>query len=379
MKKQLFYLSLLSVVLWNPLADASRSRLTALGQNANGSLYIKDARNMFLNPAQINNVGNQVNMEWGDKDSNVTPKAEGGVVHGMGAMNLGLQLGRVGEASDDAVFGAGSTQANLAIGDYPQDSVEFLFGSEGSMNWGASLLYVNSDTKTSQPASADTEAQIMTAKFGMIADQLQGYVHADITNSLKTETSGVTKEYDGQMTLRLGGSYDLNEVSKLGLRVDRHAYDTNDGAGVKGEGQDLTVQLDWFRVLKQTESDMLYYTFGLSHRDQEFKLNPASTTQTIEKLALPITIGLETKAKDWLVLRGSVTQEVIINKDETKSTAGNTTENNNADDTVVAAGIGFIWNENLTMDATFSGSGSAGNGQFNSTSMFGNVGMNYTF
>ena len=102
MKKQLFYVSLLSVVLWNPLADASRSRLTALGQNANGSLYIKDARNMFLNPAEINNVGQQANMEWGATASNATPKAEGGIVHSTGNMNLGLQLGRVGEAAIDS-------------------------------------------------------------------------------------------------------------------------------------------------------------------------------------------------------------------------------------------------------------------------------------
>ncbi len=379
MKKQLFYMTLIFAILWNPLASASRSRLTALGQNPNGSLYIKDVRNMFLNPAQINSVQNQVNLEWGDKDSNVTPKAEGGLVHETGSMKLGLQLGRVGEAASDAVFGAGASQANLTIGDYPQDSVELLFGSEGSMLWGGAFHYVNNEAKNSQTDSA-TEAKIMTGKFGVILGKIQGYLHADIANSLKNETSGVTKEYDGQLTLRLGGSYDISGDSQLGIEIDRHAYDTNNGTtSVKGEGEDLKAQLNWFRTLKQTEGHFLYYSFGLSYRDQELKFSPGGLSMSIEKLALPIALGLETKAKEWLVFRGSIAQEVIINKDETKDTAGNTTENINADDTVVAAGVGFIWSESLTMDATFSGAGSAGSGQFNANTMFAEVGMNYSF
>lgn len=373
MKKQLFYLSVMSLILSHPLAQASRSRLTAIGQNSNGSLFVKDARNMFLNPAEINNVTQQANFEWGATASNTTPKAEGGIVHGTGSMNLGMQLGRVGEAALDAADGI--SDATLGLTNYPENSLEIIFGSGYDMKWGGAVHYVNSDTKTSQPTVADTESQIITGKFGLIMNNIAGYLHADLTNNTKSETSGVTTEYDGNLTLRLGGSYALDEGSVLGLAIDRESYDHDNGAGVTGEGNDMSIEFTWHRTLKKTETDMLYYSVGVILVDDEVKSNPAGTKNTTEKTALPVKIGVETKARDWMVLRGSVTQEVIINKDETK-TGGNTTEKNNTDDTVVAAGVGFIFNENFTIDATFAGSTT---GVFNTTNMFANVGMNYTF
>ena len=236
--------------------------------------------------------------------------------------------------------------------------------------------YVNNDTKTSQAATADTESQIITGKFGMMRDKIAAYLHADLKNNTKSETSGVTAEYDGNLTLRAGGSFMMDDESTLGLTIDRESYDHDNGTGTTGEGNDLTMEFTWHRTLKNTETDMLYYSLGLIYTDDEQKFSPGGTSATQEKLAIPVRIGVETKAREWMVLRGAVYQEVIINKDESKTTANNTTEQNNNDDTVVAAGVGFIFNENLTMDATFAGSTT---GVFNSTTMFANVGMNYTF
>jgi hypothetical protein len=371
MKNFIWVLSLM-VVLASPLAEASRSRLSALGQSEDGSLFINDARNVFLNPAWVNKLGNQVNLEWGRTASNLTPKAEGGLVANTGNLNYGAQLGRVDFAGQD-VAGA-NTLTGLTGLYFPQNSLEVIVGREGEFTWGGALHYVNSDEKRSNPAGADEEVQIITGKFGMMKDNFQGFVHLDLKNDASSETAGVKNEYGGDLTLRLGGSMDLDADSNIGANIARLAHEF-DNAGADGEREVLSVRFDYYRNLKASETDLLYYTIGLRYYDDEAKFD-AGGNQSDEALALPLVLGLETKTKEWLTLRGSVRQEVLINKQEEKTAAGDSTETNNADDTVVAAGLGLTFGS-LSFDATFEGSTT--NGEFDADDMFGFVGMNYSF
>lgn len=90
-------------------AHASKARLLALGQSSQGSLFISDERNIFLNPAQMTQFFNHVNFEMGQTQVRTanqvsSPKAEGGLVaDGWGDLKLGLQLGRISQATESMI------------------------------------------------------------------------------------------------------------------------------------------------------------------------------------------------------------------------------------------------------------------------------------
>lgn len=366
-----FLISLIVLGLVHVTAEASRSRLTGLGQSADGSLFIEDARNIFLNPAEINKINNQVNLEWGDTDVPNNPKAEGGLIYKGQSLKMGAQLGRVGFAAQEVIAADALTGLNALY--LPQNSLELMVGNDVNLVWGAALHYVNSDDTNSTAGSRDSEAQIITGKFGMIKDNLKGFAHLDLKTDVSSEAAGVTNEYKGDLTLRLGGTVELDAESQVGVVISRVQHDFND-AGTEGDREKLALFVDYFRTLKKTESDLLFYTAGIRYLDDEASFNGGGNT-TNEDLALPVSIGLETKVKEWLTLRGSVQQEILINKEEVGSSAGNDNETNNEDDTVVAAGAGMVFG-NLSFDATFEGST---NGQFDANNMFALIGMNYSF
>src|SRR5690606_13118987 len=95
MKKQIAIALGLAVV--STSAFATKARLEALGEDANGSMFISDNRNVFLNPATINYHKDFVTLEWGDTtqavDAAETPRAEGGFFKASGNMVYGLYLG----------------------------------------------------------------------------------------------------------------------------------------------------------------------------------------------------------------------------------------------------------------------------------------------
>src|SRR3954469_24344449 len=95
MKKIMLMLAVLTTVS----AHATKARLVALNQDTNGSFYIMDTRNIFLNPAQLSSMKDHLNFEWGKKArpgvANAVPEAEGGFVMSLGAGKLAGQLGRV--------------------------------------------------------------------------------------------------------------------------------------------------------------------------------------------------------------------------------------------------------------------------------------------
>ena len=129
MKKLLIIGSVFALVSTSALA--SKARLQALGEDKDGSYYISDFRNIYINPAHLNSLGNMVVMEWGaaglalggaslDKDDQT--KAQGGVVYGL---SNGLKIGAVlGDETDVAaltrmlssnVYGTANLGAKLDI------------------------------------------------------------------------------------------------------------------------------------------------------------------------------------------------------------------------------------------------------------------------
>ena len=97
-------------------ANATIARLKALGMDETdneGSYYIQDDRNIFLNVANINNYGDSVILEWGGNgltlggagasslaaDDDASPKAKGGFLRKSGDNVYGVYLGNESNTS----------------------------------------------------------------------------------------------------------------------------------------------------------------------------------------------------------------------------------------------------------------------------------------
>ncbi|MEM7172113.1 MAG: hypothetical protein AAF530_18225 [Pseudomonadota bacterium] len=64
--------------------------------------FIKDTRNIFLNPERVNQYRSYVVTEWGDANDNDDPNAEGGFFREAGSFAYGVYLGNADKGRDDA-------------------------------------------------------------------------------------------------------------------------------------------------------------------------------------------------------------------------------------------------------------------------------------
>ncbi|MAV90405.1 MAG: hypothetical protein CL676_03225 [Bdellovibrionaceae bacterium] len=357
-------------------AFATRARLMGLGLDKNGSLFVEDDRNVFLNPAHINAVENKVNLEAGatDRISGTTtndPKAEGGVSYKMDPFSLGVQIGRVSKAADRM-----DTQNALTSSFYdPQNSLEVIVGGGDELKWGGSLHYANSTSDVGTTADyPDSKAQVVSARGGVATDRFQVYGAWDIKHTSETATSSVaTQKYDGNLSLEVGGSFNLAENSKVGGYVLMTGYDFDNGGATRGENKHLEAQGSYFHVLKKSEGATVFALAGLYYQKDESKYTGAGD-DTYKYLLLPTGVGVEVQLSSWFVARGSVAQNLILDTVERTNGSGDYTKKGE-DDTVVTLGSSFIFKD-FALDATLEGSST---GKINGNTLIANVGATYSF
>lgn len=378
-------------VMFGVSANATRARLTALGQDKNGSLFIKDERNIFLNPAQINSYTTRLNLEAGQRDrvtstddtdvattNNQTndPKAEGGLIYKFGSFTGGAQLGRVSDAAE-RINNQNSIDTNFFD---PQNSVELIFGGNAGMAWGASVHHAHSKSDGSAGDDPNQEARVLTARGGVMADRFQAYGVFDLMHEseVETQTPDVSRKYDGNLSLELGGSFDLSQTSSIGGLLRQTGYDFDDGAAAKGESEQRVLSAAYFHRFRQEENIFVFGSAGLFWLDDKSDYDAAGVpNRKIQQLSLPVGLGLEVKAASWMKLRGSVTQHVLVHQVKTRNaTVDNKVEN--ADSTVVTLGTGILFDK-FTFDATLEGSGATGNGEVNGVTLLANAGLTYEF
>ncbi|MCB0356921.1 MAG: hypothetical protein KDD40_07935 [Bdellovibrionales bacterium] len=358
-----------------PLAFASKARLEALGQSANGSYFIDDSRNIFLNPATLAGMSNQLNIEVGNNTT--TPKAEGGLIHNSDFGSLGLQLGRIGMGAQNISDAEGTIPISLFN---PQNSVEFLYARDiGSMNVGGALLYANSDSDTGATANLpDHDASVMTLRGGVANDQFSAYLNYGLTEESNTENVGNVKiKYDGSTSAQLGGVYNLSKTTKVAGEIVMLDYKFDDGAGLTGDYSKQNLAVNFYNQLAGDDTYFIFYSVGLAKGEQTIDYDPAAANDVEDsQMYLPIVIGGEAKVKEWLTLRASVKQNTIIDSDETKNGATDL-KTNNLDDTVIAAGLGLEFGR-VTIDSVLEGARS-GSGKIDGNELLAKVAFKYTY
>jgi hypothetical protein len=364
MKKIMLIGSALLVVLSSSSVFASQARLVALGMSEtdnDGMYYISDARNIFLNPAFVNLYPNQAVLEWGNVGQYTTvlgttsgstinnntsnPKAQGGAFKKYGDFVYGVYLGNesntssflriAGTSGISALNGITNTttyaNTNSKMLQTADNQVDVFFGGEGAYKWGVNALYANGkdDTRTSKDSAA-------AIRGGLIGSNWDAHLNlslaskSEASESIAAPALGVTartvsQSFKGKLGYQLGGSYAIENKGRVFGYVKQYGWDqTDDFAGYAAlsnavGGQNGTVKgdftsfyLGWGRDFDVNSGDKIFTS--LTAKQTNVNVNFTNKTE-VKHLIIPLTIGYEAKANEWLTIRGSVVQNIYGQKD----------------------------------------------------------------
>jgi hypothetical protein len=370
----------LLIALVSGNAFASKARLLALSQGENGSLYVDDARNVFLNPAKASKYGQWANFEWGSSTTPSDPNAEGGMFYNLGPGYLGLQLGRESNAQARITTANAITGSSFAFIS-PQNTVNVLYaGQAASMNWGVQLLYGSSQDNAEIVAPATSafpnkKASTFEVGGGVEGDNFDAYGKIDLAYTSDNEVSAtLSHKLEGKPTIELGGSYSTSDANKLYAQILTGGFDAkHSDNSFKKEAELFTFLVGWAHYLNPEAATRFYISPAFEINNVKIKDGNGGAESKTERQRIPLTIGMEMAANDWLALRASVTQKVLL--DSTKTTV---TDSHNPNTTTVGAGAGITWKK-LTLDGTLRGAIGGTAGQLDGDDLLGNVGMTYVF
>jgi hypothetical protein len=359
------------------IANASRARLAALGQSSSGSLFIEDTRNIFLNPAVLHKMKDQVVFETGGKDVASTPSAEGLMIHRLSEDRvMALALGSLNRSLDNNAFAitAGGLETFL-----PQNPLEVLYGWKTETgDIGVSLYYgTHSEDVYAGAGVPDKTASLLTLRGGLEKPEYGVFGQLDLLNTMDISNAGGAKdEYKGMFSLALGGKYNLSqEGAFVGGQLTMAQFNyTNDSAATgTGSVQGLTV--DYFKTLKKWESGMVFASGGLNYSKRALTPNGGGAVVSLEDYSLPVVLGLESQLNSWLVARASLKQNVLIDSMDSANGASDKKTIHDADTTVLV-GMGFQVGD-LTIDGVLEGLVAAD--KLNSTQLLSQVSVIYPF
>lgn len=330
-------------------AFASKARLSAL-QNA---AHLSDTQDVLTKPDAAASMGEFVTFEFGPT-VDATTNAEGGFVRKHGDAAWGAYFGHTSDSVTLYRSTAKAAPYSLGIGTAAQDNpINLFYATKTSeMSWGAGLFYTNSDLK------AVNEKQ---NAMGLVGSMTMGALDANLSiglgNTASKTTAGTEVKLTGKTTAKLAVRYAMDSM---------YYYGDYSMSGAKVE-TGSTTNADWERsaltlgVVNSHKKDAVDFFYGLSYVMTNMKDKGTADVKT-DTSKLPVIVGIEADAANWLTLRASLTQNIIMGSTKT-TTAGVGDANNNADDTVVAAGVGMKWNKFMwdgTLQSASSGTGAFG-------------------
>lgn len=324
-------------------AMASKARLTALGN----SPHLSDTRIGLSRPAEL--AADHVIFEMGDNSATPgSPNAEGGFVRSHGDARWGFYLGNHDVLNERS--------AGFLINENP---IDFGYAAKsGDMDWGVGLAYSNSDNK-----AASTKQSYMALKGGVITGPWEVNVQLGLTDSA---TDATDNKWTGKSAIDLYAGYTMDNNYYF-FNYNMNGGKAEDAGGTTTEDNDNSVMS--LGYVNTTKSDGVDFFYGVAYQmstDKE-KVADAKTEET----RLPFWIGLEAEANSWLVLRASVTQNILLGSRKVNGGDPDSIANN----TTVAAGAGIKWGKAI-LDATLAGSNT---GVVNGNTLFTNAALTYNF
>ncbi|MFG1592371.1 hypothetical protein [Halobacteriovorax sp. CON-3] len=317
------FLGAATLALLSTSAYATKARLLALGDEVEDNYYTMDDRYIFTNASFVNNYGDMVVLEYGAEgigsgsttlDTDGDPKAMGGFFKKMGSFTYGLYLGNESNISSSLRILASSP----ASGGYLSTSdnqLELFIGGKAGVNWGAAFVYASSERNVESIPAPGTfhmhEDSAMAVKLGVNKDNWDAYANVSLMSDSENKTTG--NKFDGTLGVQVGGSYTINKDTKFYGSYKTFSWDQERGLG--DEDGDLSrLDLGAGKEYK-VEGGMVFVRTAFQVINVE--LNAVPGKAKLETMNLPVIIGAETKATDWLTLRGSVSQSVYSNAKST--------------------------------------------------------------
>ncbi len=346
-------------------ALGSRARMTALG-NAE---HIIDAQTVYINPSDMFYVGGDyVDLESGVANTNTAGgNAEGSIVRSMGDAKFGLSLGH---QSANASSYAGGLRAGLPAftgltNTNQQDPLELTYGMKtGDTSYAGTLVYSNYNNKVANEKETSTGL-----RFGMRTGAIDAALSLGLVNTVETPAI----KYKGTLGLSAEVGYTMDTLYSFAKVVAVGFKTENATTGAELAKVDSTdIQLGAISSMKKDGNEFFY---GARLVSTNAKNSVGDTKSTI--LNLPIFMGLEVDASSWLVLRGSLTQNLVLLDNSKTEAAGTTVTETSpgASSTVAALGAGMKFNK-LHFDGTLS---TGTTQKVNTTDLLGQVGLTYMF
>jgi hypothetical protein len=417
MKRQLTVALGLAVIATPALA--TKARLEALGEDNYGSYYINDNRNIFLNPASINNHKDLITYEFGrsartrpnsgttggsaidrGQNSNLdrpdTPKAEGGFTKSHGNLVYGLHFGNT-----TPTVGMFRNLPNPVAGSNLNEVQpwDLFVGGDAGIKWGASLTYESYDGNNN--GGGRLASNSLRARGGVIMGDIEAFTHVSIKNEAK-DFAGQSVE--GDLGYLVGAS---TMVQNYRVFADWRQVngDYRDAALTAGEERKLKYNQIRVGVGRQERLNDRATMFAKLHFDRQSYDDKggavtAANANTVALGALgnkatvmvvPVNVGLEYAATSWLDLRASVVNNVFSNA-ELKPT-GQSKRSHHLANTGVRAGASLKFGE-FAIDGLISttadgdagigelsqeASTNAGNGALRTDALMTRVSMIYRF
>lgn len=229
----------------------------------------------------------------------------------MGTFTYGLYLG-----NDDSRMAHGTgfmTQSN---------GLDLFLGGDMGVKWGARVHYANAKDETTAVARKHNAFGLgLGAEMG----DAEAYANIDLADKSSGKTAGLAGDESKQKpSFTVGGSYKFAgwsffaeyEANKLEEKVTTTTTTSKDTQILVGTG----------RVHEINPTARLITDLTLSMASTDAGAGKTKTNK------LPATLGMEVDATSWLVLRGSVAQNIILGEEKNpagkKKTLANSTSVN---------------------------------------------------
>ncbi len=321
------FLGAMTLAVLSSSAYATKARLLALGDEVEDNYYTMDDRYIFTNASFINNFGDMVVYEHGSQgaasysgvtwavtdtehttlDTDQNPKAMGGFLKKHGKFTYGAYLGNESNVSSLLrIIASDGNDSNgyLATSD---NQVDIFFGGQAGVNWGVDFIYASSDRKNS--VNEKLEDSAMAVRLGVNKNNWDAY--ANISLNSESENVATGNKFDGKLGVQVGGSMTFNQDLKVygsykmfdweqtqNLTADNGTFDGGFTRLDIGAGKEYTASND----------TMVFVRAQVTKIDIEID---TATKKELSTINLPIIVGFESKANEWLTLRGSVKQTVF--------------------------------------------------------------------
>ena len=364
----------LAIVLASTSAFATRARVTALGN----APHLVDASTVSAKPADMFAVSDSLTIESGKTDivpgtDDVTAGAEALLIRSHGDAKWALSLGH-----DDVKTYGQRTDAGATLGQ--QNPFEISYGMKaGDMAWAATLAYSNFNNKLS---GAEVKENTMGLKFGAATSTWDATIDLGLANKVTSATSTTTEdEFKGKSNVAVRGGFWMASDMYVYGNVDMGGYEVSSAGAVGSEVKTTEISIGAINTVK-SEGNEFFWGAGLASTTYKDSKADAVNGNDEKKssLSLPLIIGVEANAASWLTLRGSVTQNVLIQNEKVQTTAATTTEFAPGENsTTFAAGAGLKLGK-LALDGSILKSTAAVAQQdINANDLLGTVGLTYAF